>query len=111
MARIYCPQCAHQLSDQSVTCPNCGMPIAQPPPQLQQQQNLPTPQSPTAWLSGNQNNTIYTVIGLGICALFFVALLVTCNADNQPQDTTPPAAASHPNPPLTNGQGTLIPLS
>ena len=31
MALIQCPECAHEVSDQAVSCPNCGFPIAATP--------------------------------------------------------------------------------
>jgi hypothetical protein len=32
MAIIACSECAHEVSNQAATCPNCGAPIAAPPP-------------------------------------------------------------------------------
>lgn len=55
----YCPECAHQISDQTITCPNCGFPIAQRR-QLQQPQPLPTPAVPVPLPQSNQNNQAVT---------------------------------------------------
>lgn len=32
MALINCPECSHSISDQSVSCTNCGFPIVKPKP-------------------------------------------------------------------------------
>lgn len=60
MALIYCPECAHQISDQTITCPNCGFPVAQ----RRQPQTLPTPVIPRPLPQSNQNNQAVTIIGL-----------------------------------------------
>lgn len=86
MSLIYCPECAHQISDQTITCTNCGFPVAQRR-QLQQPQPLPTPVVPRPLPQSNQNNQAVTIIGLGICALIFIALLVTCNSNKKNEQT------------------------
>lgn len=73
MALIYCPECAHQVSDQSNTCPNCGYPIAQRR-QVHQQPNSTLPPLPSALPKPRQNNTAYLMAGFGI-GIFLVALL------------------------------------
>ena len=32
MSLVYCPECGHEISANAVACPNCGLPINQPPP-------------------------------------------------------------------------------
>lgn len=68
MALISCPECSRQISDQSVSCPNCGYPINQFRPEPSPTNNKPK-DKPAGLLS------------LIICLGLFLFLLSLCSGE------------------------------
>jgi len=54
MALINCPECTHKISDQSVSCTNCGFPIVKLAPFKAVPPPLPTKNNTTI-VQGNRN--------------------------------------------------------
>lgn len=41
MALVYCPECGHEISQNAVACPNCGLPIQDPPVVVEERPVVP----------------------------------------------------------------------
>lgn len=81
MALINCPECKKEVSDQSISCPNCGYPIRQnsifssPPP-------LPSNNLENLNRKKQEEKTSPIVIIASILALIFI--VVQCSSTDSP---------------------------
>ncbi len=112
MSLLHCPECAHELSDNAVACPNCGRPTNVEPVverQVVMVDNGPTRDGFPTWA--------FIPIGmLAVILLMLIYVLVKRNDDvtgNQAATTinvnaSRPAAPSRPSEPMTT---TTVPSS
>ena len=102
MSLIHCPECANTISDQSVSCPHCGYPIAEklraaqppvPPPQpVPPVQNIAQqPQQPLPVTPSEPSRNLVALLGFGVVILLAIILMVTCSKSSD-EEATPVAS-------------------
>lgn len=86
MALIACPDCSKQVSDQALTCPYCGLPIAARLAQLKQEEEERLAEE-EALRQHQADQRSRAQVTLGVIAVILVVIVVSCISNSQ-QSTT-----------------------
>lgn len=71
MALINCPECNKEISDQALSCPYCGFPMAPTPAECGEEISQAQPEQPS---KPKNRKPLFLVLALGIVAILAVAV-------------------------------------
>lgn len=78
MSLIYCPECGHEVSNTAAACPNCGRPLAVPPPMVEKKvvvARQPREDGFPPWM-------LIPIAALGVLLLIVLYVMFARNSDD-----------------------------
>jgi hypothetical protein len=93
MSLIYCPECGHEVSNSAVACPNCGRPLATPPPVVEKKVVVARPHRD----SGFRPWMMVPIAALGVLLLIVLYVMFARNGDDANSNLRVNVNTSRPN--------------